>query len=257
MDSKILNRLTAISLEEMDKVKLMNRIDTKYVLSSGILMRILTEIANDYFILEIDNIRLFPYNSLYFDTAENEMYKAHHNGKMNRYKIRIREYISSNLFFLEVKRKVKGIRTLKNRIVVDSMADILSEEQKDFIIKYTPFNPEELQSKHSTKFHRITLVNKLFNERVTIDTSLEFGNPKLNNSLHLDQLCIIELKRAGNTLNSKLSHTLKHYGILPSGMSKYCLGRALTEKDIKSNNFKRKILTLNKIEHGEFYYRNI
>jgi len=33
-------------------------------------------------------------------------------------------------------------------------------------------------------------------------------------------------------------------------ISKYCIGSALLNKNLKANNFKEKILTLNKIENG-------
>lgn len=244
-----------ITLEGMDKVKLMNRIDTKYVVSKEVLAKILDKISGDFFILEMENKRHFPYQSLYYDTVDDFMYKAHHNGKLNRYKIRFRKYVTSNDTFLEVKRKVKGVRTLKNRILVNTIQNSLEETAKEFIEKYTPFNSVDLESKIYTNFHRITLVSKELTERVTIDTDLLFYKQKDENH-QLKNCAIIELKRDGNSGISRLTGVLDFFGIRPHGMSKYCLGRALTEEELKKNNFKPKILTLNKIENGNFYYRN-
>lgn len=252
---KVIKNFTPISLDGMDKVKLMNRIDTKYVVSKEILVKILDKISTDFFILEMDGKRHFPYQSLYYDTNDDFMYKAHHNGKLNRYKIRFRKYVTSNDTFLEIKKKVKGTRTLKNRILVDKIQGNLEETAKEFIEKFTPFNSVALESKIYTNFHRITLVSKGLTERVTIDTDLDFYKEKLNN-FRLDNSAIIELKRDGNSEASDLTSVLTHFGVNPHGMSKYCIGRALTEDSLKKNNFKPKILTLNKIENGKFYYRN-
>lgn len=251
----VIDKFASISLNGMDKVKLMNRIDTKYVVSKEILIKILDTISKDFFILEMEGKRHFPYQSLYYDTTDDFMYKAHHNGKLNRYKIRFRKYVTSDDTFLEIKKKVKGIRTLKNRILVKKIEGSLEEVSKKFIEKHTPFNSVALESKIYTNFHRITLVSKGLTERVTIDTDLDFYKEK-NKNFQLNNSAIIELKRDGNSGDSKLTAVLNHFGIHPHGMSKYCIGRALTEENLKKNTFKPKILTLNKIENGKFYYRN-
>ncbi len=127
IDQNILNSFQAISLKEMDGVKLMSRIDTKYVLNIDVLPKIFKGISDNYQILEIDQKRIFDYNSLYYDTDCNFMYLAHHNGKLNRYKVRFRQYVANNLFFLEVKYKNKGMRTTKQRIPVESIETSLSK----------------------------------------------------------------------------------------------------------------------------------
>jgi hypothetical protein len=109
----VINSFDPISLSKMDQVKLMNRIDTKHVLSYAVLLKVLKEVTDSYYILEMERLRQFPYVSLYFDTLDDMMYKSHHNGKLNRHKIRLRKYVSSNHTFLEIKEKVKGIRTQK------------------------------------------------------------------------------------------------------------------------------------------------
>jgi hypothetical protein len=252
---KIIFSLDPISLSEMDGVKLMNRIDTKYVLSVPVLNEVLQTISPQYFALEIDKQRIFPYKSLYFDTKDNYMYLAHHNGRLNRYKIRFRKYVNSNDTFLEIKFKEKGVRTLKKRIVVDDIETILGNKSSKYIEKNTPFDHTKLEPKIYTDFARITLVNKDLTERVTIDQNLTFyfnGNTPHT----LNNLVILELKSEGGATRSLLVETLKDKGVFPKGMSKYCLGRAICECDIKNNNFKEKILTFNKIENGSFYFRN-
>jgi hypothetical protein len=253
--NEIIKDFAPISLCEMDAVKLMNRIDTKYVLSVPVLHDVLNTIAPQYFALEINNLRVFPYKSLYYDTIDNYMYLAHHNGRLNRYKIRFRKYVSSNDTFLEIKFKEKGIRTFKKRIVVDDIETLLGKKSAQYIEKNTPFQYKNLEPKLYTDFSRITLVNKDFTERVTIDQNLSFYFNG-NKPYELNNLIILELKSEGGSSKSILVESLKNKGVFPKGMSKYCLGRALSEDNIKNNNFKEKILTFNKIENGKFYFRN-
>ena len=49
----VLKLFDPISLKEMDRVKLLNRVDTKYVFDISTLINVLPEISIYYFILEI------------------------------------------------------------------------------------------------------------------------------------------------------------------------------------------------------------
>lgn len=252
--SDSINNFQPISLSEMDAVKLMNRIDTKYVLSRELLPKVLERISDHYYILEIDGKRIFPYNSLYYDTDANHMYLAHHNGKLNRYKIRFRRYVASDLCYLEIKYKFKGSRTIKHRTKIANIETALSDKSLAFIRKNTPFREKTLEPKLYTNFTRMTLVSKELNERVTIDLDLNFrfnGHAK-----ELDQTVIIELKRDGKARSSNLIDALNHFRIFTQGFSKYCIGRAMVETDLKRNNFKERIIKINKINDGNVSYRN-
>ena len=251
---KIIETFHPISLKEMDSVQLLNRIDTKYVLSLDLLPHILKEIQPHYRTLDIESERIFSYNSLYFDTPTDYMYLAHHNGKLNRYKIRFRRYVSSGLCFLEIKYKIKGTRTLKHRTVIQDIETRLSPRSEEYIRKYTPFMNGDLAPKVHTDFSRITLVSKELNERVTIDLDLQFR--RNGDSRDVGNVVIVELKRDSNARNSNLVNTLNFYGVYPKGFSKYCIGRALLEQTLKQNNFKERLLMINKINEGRFYYRN-
>jgi hypothetical protein len=101
----ILNTFSPISLAEMDRVKLMNRIDTKFAFRIGLLENLLDELKSEYKILEINTIRSPKYESLYFDDEKFSFFQDHHNGKTNRFKVRIRKYVESNLLFLEIKQE--------------------------------------------------------------------------------------------------------------------------------------------------------
>ena len=254
LDKDIISKFDPITLQDMDSVRLLDRVDTKFVTDRNMLPEILAAVAPYYYSLEIAEKRQFAYNSLYFDTMENSLYLAHHNGRTNRFKVRQREYVGSNLFFLEVKSKSKLNRTIKYRMQINNIELQLSPGSLEYIRRHTPYKEYDFKPIISTRFNRITLVSKSLSERITIDTDIFFQH---NGSSHkLENLVIIEQKRDVRAAVSHLSNMLEVLRIFPQGFSKYCMGRAFLEQDLKSNNFKPKILTINKINNGKYHNRN-
>lgn len=91
----IIAKFNPVSLDEIDEVKLMSRIDRKYWFHITSLPQILEQTLADYHILEIEGQRLMEYQTTYFDTSNNSIYLKHHNRKMNRHKVRKRKYNST------------------------------------------------------------------------------------------------------------------------------------------------------------------
>lgn len=241
--NKIIAELEPISLTEMDSVKLMNRTDTKFAFNSILLTDILEKSKSDYRILDIKDTRTPSYKTLYFDTPDHQLFLDHHNQRAYRYKIRIRNYVESNLFYLEVKKKVKG-RTDKNRIKLDKFYENLTSDQTQFISDSTGDQIELLPTLWNN-FNRITLVNKFVPERITIDLGLTFSEK--NNNYPLDHLVIAEVKQERINLHSPFIKILKSFGIRESSLSKYCIGSLYCYKGLKYNNFKEKLLKIDKI----------
>lgn len=241
----ILKSFESISLSEMDDVQLMNRTDTKFMLSRSAFESILPALAEDYRVLEINGHRISRYQTLYYDTKNFALYLAHHNGKKNRSKIRKRKYIESDLSFLEIKLKSNSGRTIKSRIRLDKYSDEFSERELNFIHSKTPSTgiPEP---KLENSFRRITLVNRSLPERVTIDLDVAFENPEKRTEL--THLVIAEVKQENVNRHSTFMKMVKQRIIRPEGVSKYCLGVALLYPGIKSNTFKEKILKINKLD---------
>tara|TARA_B110001452_G_scaffold265621_1_gene270641 strand:- start:254 stop:979 length:726 start_codon:yes stop_codon:yes gene_type:complete len=191
-----------ISLDEMNGVSLMKRVDTKFILTESQLSEILSQIQEDYKILEIDGERLMEYSTLYFDTQNKICYKDHHNGKAKRFKIRMRKYLVSDICFLEIKKKNNLGITNKTRTRIKDFETILSSQSKEFISD-SQINNLLLEPVLYNNFNRMTLVNKYFSERVTIDTNLSFrleGKEK-----KLDKLIVIEVKQEGKRLNTLIN----------------------------------------------------
>jgi hypothetical protein len=236
--------LEPIQLEEMDRVKLMNRTDKKYWFHYQHLPQILYAIRNEYFILEINSESKLPYTTTYYDTTNNNMFTEHHNGKLNRYKVRRRSYVSSGISFLEIKFKNNKGRTIKKRISSEFGNTTFTTQEREFLSRHIPFNPNELHPTLINNFSRLTLVNKNFKERCTIDLNLRFEIA--NKTAALSDLVIVEIKSDGKIDNSPLAKALFDLRIKPSGFSKYCVGRTLTNGALKRNAFKGKIRRIEK-----------
>ncbi|MCF6279929.1 MAG: polyphosphate polymerase domain-containing protein [Flavobacteriaceae bacterium] len=235
---------SSISLKEMDSVALMKRIDTKFVIRKDLLNEVLESIRNDYSVLEINNNRLMNYNSLYFDTDTKKFYYDHHNKRVRRTKIRIRKYVESDIYFLEIKQKdIKG-NTIKNRIKINEFETDLSDNSKEFIKGVTE-KDYQLNPSLWNSFKRITLVNKNAKERVTIDLNLSFSLDEDKKSY--DDLVIIELKQERYNRNSPIVKTLKKHRIHPYSISKYCVGMINLYQNIKYNRFKEKLIKINQL----------
>lgn len=243
--NNILNQFTPITLKEMDNsVKLMDRTDTKYTFHISELSEVLESTQDYYKVLDIETHRISRYKTLYYDTAEFSLYNKHHSGKLNRYKIRHRTYIESKLGFLEVKFKNNKGRTIKTRIKEFELPDLNEGTSSQFLQKTLPFNPNSLVPKIWINYSRITLVNKTSAERVTIDVNLEFqADDKIKN---LNHLVIAEVKQ-DSKISSPFVSVMRERKIREGSISKYCFGIASTFDGIKKNNFKEKLLNLEKI----------
>ena len=131
-----LGKFQPVSLSEMDKVKLMRRTETKYVFDATMLPEVLDGLAGTYRVLEIEGVRRNPYNTVYFDTDNLKFYTEHHNGKLNRQKIRIRTYVNSAISFIEIKTKNNKGRMIKKRVKKEDATSNLSEKACEFIRKH-------------------------------------------------------------------------------------------------------------------------
>ncbi len=239
MLEQLLESYRSVSLEEMGKVKLLNRVDTKFVTTRKGLCDLLRLASDDYFIQEIEGRKVMPYTTLYFDTPDRQMYAEHQRGRKNRQKIRVRRYESSGVSFLEVKRKNNKGRTDKKRMEIADRVPQPSE-YSEFLAKYSRYNPLNLKPQLSNAFYRITLVNSAMTERLTIDTDLRFVNEVTGFEQQMDNLVIIEVKRDGLTHSPALG-MLNRLRIHSSGFSKYCIGMTVTNPALKSNRFKERV----------------
>ena len=244
-----LSDFNSISLEDLDKVQLLNRKDTKFVFSQSKLLQLLDRLKPFYRILEIEGKRIFVYDNTYFDTDEFFFYTQHHNECRKRFKVRYRKYCETNEQYFEIKVKDNKNRTIKNRFRSSNRNGDFVEEEKRLISEKTGLLPQHLIPSLDIQFSRITLADNNFNERLTIDTNLAIKNGIISNIF--DQLAVSEIKQKKYDPKSDFIQILRDLRIQEMRFSMYCMGMLHVHKDIRYNRFKPKLLRINKIlTHG-------
>lgn len=239
-----LKQFNSVSLNEIDEVKLMNRIDRKYWFHISLLDKLLEAVVQDYDILEINEKRLMEYKSSYFDTDDNYMYLKHHNRKLNRYKVRRRTYLTTNDDFFEIKFKTNKRRTVKKRIQTQFDSVDFLESEKSFLAEKSPFEGLHLRNSLNNHFRRITLIHKKKLDRCTIDVQPKFWNE--NGEIRFENLVVFELKRGRSLKSSPMLNILRSLKVRQRGLSKYCTGRALLDPKLKRNAFKPRLRFIEK-----------
>jgi hypothetical protein len=245
----ILQKFSPISLTEMDSVKLMNRSDTKFIFRRELLPCILEQLKEDYFALEVEGVRNSRYETLYYDTEDFRFFHQHRCDKAMRQKIRLRTYLESDLHFFEIKRKTNKGKTIKERIKRKEQSPVITKKVNDFLLDKSTMEGDDLVPKLWTHNSRITLVNKNSPERLTIDTNLYFKNDVKEK--HLPEVVIAELKQEKKQ-KSVFTDLMHHHHIKEMSISKYCFGVIFLYENIRMNNFKPKLLMLNKLRHDSY-----
>lgn len=240
--AELLSQFKPIELSEMERVKLLNRIDSKYMFSIHLLPEILSECKKEYSVVNINGKRYSSYKTLYYDTPQFDLYNQHHSGKLNRYKIRKRTYVESDLSFLEIKFKSNKGRTDKNRIKVKD--NVFDDEAATFLQNITSMSINDLKPNVLIEYNRITLVNNTYPERITIDLNLTFSYQDQKRSFN--NLVIAEVKQ-DKLAQSVFVDLMKAHRIKEGAVSKYCMAVSQLIKSVKNNNFKEKNRKIEKI----------
>jgi len=242
-----LNIFDTITLGEMEQVKLMDRIETKFVFSKNQLPAVFDQIKDHYKIVSIHDNLMPAYKTVYYDTDDLFFYTEHHRKRKTRSKVRFRNYVDSNLTYLEVKHKKNG-RTDKRRIEVENEQFNLDSEAEQFLSEVN-IQDENLKLKLTNFYNRITLVAKHSVERVTFDINIKFQNASTKSKL--DEIVIAELKQPSLSRETPIYKALKNLQIKPYSLSKYCIGIIKTygKEEVKYNRFKKKLIRLNKINN--------
>jgi len=240
---KIVQSYPSCLLQNLDEASLMNRVDTKFIVPAAMILELLQVLREDFSALEINGERIFRYENIYYDTPQFLLYKLHHQGKLNRHKVRVRKYLDSKTQYLEVKFKNNKKRTVKTRVE-------LPNNYSEDLVGYRGFLEAEevpevrnLRPSQRSRYQRIALISQDAKERVTIDVNLRHkilaGNTLLKTSM--EGLAIIELKQNRLSRESPFYSLMKSKGIRPSKISKYCVGLMMASmKDplVKYNRFK-------------------
>lgn len=230
----------------MQGAPLMRRFDVKYAATEDQMKSVLQDSLKHYHILEVGGLRISRYQTQYFDTPEMVFYHEHHSDRGRRRKVRIRTYCETGEAYLEVKCRQPNRRTVKTRVPMERAGRFdLELLLLDPVFSLCgPLYSERLQPSVSVSFRRVTLVNLVNEERVTLDFDVSFQYGSIERPLH--GLVVSELKQL-QPGPSVFQSVMRRHGIRPGSLSKYCLGTACLHGKVKTNLFKariRKILEL-------------
>ncbi len=239
-----LSRFTTIGLPSLGKEHLQDRVDTKFALHQSSLPSLLAQLENSHQVLMVEGWSVQPYKNLYFDDDRLSFYLHHHDKKGNRCKVRLREYASSNTVFLEVKQKINKDRTMKQRIPQTALHEKLTEEATDLIRQFSPANVGPLHAALWCDFNRITLLSPNHDERMTVDYNITIRN-KHRTKIY-DGLALIEVKH-DSSRPSSFDAIARQNQIKKISISKYIMGTAHLHPELKQNNFRMKLLAIEKI----------
>ena len=237
-------RYKPVSLEEIDTVKLMDRVESKFVFNQSLLPELLARMESGYRIMETAGNRVHTYQTVYFDTEALKLYHTHRQGKLNRYKIRFRKYCDSDLCFFEIKFKNNKGRTIKKRIVQPCIQPVIEGKAAKLLNERTPLDPASMIPVLEIRYDRMTFVNSDLTERITLDTGLTFRRG--DEEITVDGLCIAEVKQ-GKSSQAGFPCLMHRMKVLPMSVSKFCIGIIQMYPGIRKNNFKPKLLRIQKI----------
>lgn len=233
-----------ISLDELlADSALLNRVDRKHLVPADDLPEISHRLAGDARVLEIDDRTWFDYRSTYFDTPDLVSYASAGHGRRRRFKVRTRDYVTSQTGFLEVKTRGGRGTTVKDRLPHRfGDAELNRYEQcwiGDTLARrgVDPAPSQALIPTLVTGYRRRTLRiqprDDRVTSRVTIDIALTWelparapGGPL---SMGLDRFAIVETKGAPRP--SHVDRMLWRLGHRPTSISKYGVGVAILRLD--------------------------
>jgi hypothetical protein len=245
----LLDTFEPITLAQLDEAALLDRSEIKYVLPQSLLAPVLAELRDAYRVLIVGAGQpLSRYRTLYFDTPDLTLYRRHHAGAPNHYKVRAREYVDSCAAFLEVKHKVGERHTIKSRIPTDGLVTTLTPQAADFLAGACPYLADELAACLWNHYTRITLVSKRRAERVTLDLNLTYVRGAEH--ARLPGIVVAEVKHQGALNASEFARLMRARHVRGTSFSKYCMGVSWLFPDVKHNKFKAKQRLVARLAQG-------
>lgn len=226
LDSRLAG-FTAIGLAELNgQAALLKRLERKYVLDPAALDDLFDVLRFSHAVLEIDGLRSHGYQSRYYDTPDLLCFRAHNQGRANRFKLRVRRYEDSGLAFCELKEKTRVAATAKSRVALSEPSDP-GDDFGGLLGRIRQIAGAAADQRFlptlDVGYRRITLFDARDQTRVTIDSGLWFGHatdPRVHQGT---ASVIVEVKSARPM--SLTDRLLRDAGLRPQAqMSKYCIG---------------------------------
>ncbi|MCU1407053.1 MAG: molecular chaperone [Glaciihabitans sp.] len=259
---RTLAQLEAIDLAELtERASLQTRVDRKYLVPRAALDAVLGDVSGNARVLEIDGIRGFGYESVYFDTPQLTSYLMAAHKRRRRFKIRTRSYLDTAECYLEVKSRGGRSVTVKDRLEYN-LADraVLTPAGQEYTKTVLAesgiplVDPAGFRPVLTTGYRRSTLYLPDSDSRATIDLDPTWrveklvtadgagrlglsGSADLPPLLELPALTIVETK-SGST-PSGIDRLLWSHGFRPEGISKFATGMAAMNPQLPANKWAR------------------
>lgn len=244
----MLGGFQTVALDRIAKLATDQRMDTKFLLREAQALELIGELGGHYRVLDIDGHRFTRYRTQYFDTESLALFRRHHAGAANPYKVRSRTYSNTGLAFVEIKRKSRRGVTTKARRSTEHFETVLLPDSKRFIDSICSIDSNALTPSVHNNFDRICLVSETAPERLTIDLGVQFEAE--SGCVRLTGVAVAELKqrRNGHSIRGTVFlERMRAMGIRPAGFSKYCMGLLLTRSYVKHNLFKPQLKRLERL----------
>lgn len=232
-----LDDLAPIGLDALvDAAELLERVDRKYVIGPAVAERVLDGLARagDTAVLDIDGRRAFAYRSVYFDTADFDLYLAAARRRPRRAKVRTRRYLDTDTCFVEVKlRDVRGHTAKHRRAHPVELERVLTSLDRDFIGEFASVAPfvDRLRPAIVTSYLRRSLLSG--DQRVTVDVDVECRSVD-GRTVGFGDHVIVETKSAGRR-PGPVDRELWALGARPCRVSKYAVGAAALHPGLPAN----------------------
>jgi VTC domain len=228
-----------INLNELNALaELQTRVDRKYFVPAELFQRLVTELADELQVLDMDGRRSFGYESVYFDTPELSTYRAHLQHRRQRFKARTRTYTDSGLCMFEVKLTGARGETVKQRVPypaehrAELTDDALAHLRTTLCQAYHQDLPGGMRPTLVTTYRRTTFVSRTGEARLTCDVGLVCRDDE--HEVHdTGTHVLVESKSSGR--GSAPDRILRELGVRPASVSKYCVGVAALHPELPSN----------------------
>jgi len=253
LNSKLLN-FSSINLTQLNATSsFLKRIDRKYLITIENLKDILSDLNDDFQVLEINEKRIFSYDNIYMDTEDYLFYNQHQNKESSRTKIRTRLYKDSDLAFFEYKQKEDWVtKKFRYQFPCEEHWEMTKGKKRFFewVWQSMYFGEKipKITPAIKTTYNRLTLVSKKGEERLTIDFNIETFNLRDTKSktTKLENLVIIESKSMSEKcLSSDIME--KHNIKQAKSCSKYSLWVVYSGLAEKWSTFKNTIEKIKEI----------
>ena len=233
----------------------LRRNDAKAVLAPEELAALLDAVPDTWQVVSAGTLITAPYDTVYFDTPDLDLFRAHRQGRLRRAKVRTRRY-ADRTTMLEVKLKGPARMTEKvrrphaNHGMLD--ADDLAWVDQVLTERIGRTLPGSVAPTVWTRYRRTVLRAPDGTERLTIDADLSTG-PWRTASIDTvpadaapsPRALIVELKSLAP--RSQLLPALRHVGGRPVRLSKYAVG-ITAEHDVHATRW---LPALRRLEHPD------